>query len=163
MHRRIKAAWYNLILKFGGLCDVGEAGDSSSVHHEALLWKPRGGATKLSYCCKKDVWTSNNAARLIFWNRRKRGEIGWDTRRNPPAFRSKARTHACAHLRVGCVGPQNIPIEVGMIRAQELLRHGELWSFAGCKNSWLPGGRHHCSECKVMLHNPFCVQSALKM
>ena len=33
---------------------------------------------------------------------------------------------------------------------------------AGCKNSWLPGGRHHCLECKVMLHN-LCVQSALKI
>ena len=33
---------------------------------------------------------------------------------------------------------------------------------AGCKNSWLPGRRHHCSECKVMLDN-LCVQSALKI
>ena len=33
---------------------------------------------------------------------------------------------------------------------------------AGCKNSWLPGGRHHCSECESMLYN-LCVQSALKV
>ena len=49
-------------------------------------------------------------------------------RRNPLAFRSKVRTHACAYLRVSCANPKNIAIEVGMIRAQELLRHGEVWS-----------------------------------
>ena len=95
----------------------------STPRGSALKTKRRSyGATAVKRMCEPVT------RRDWFFETVENAAIFGETRRNPPAFRSKARTHACAHLRVGCVGPHNIPIEVGMIRAKEVLRHGELWS-----------------------------------